>query len=287
MSRCYCLVVVAVAGLCAGSSQAGVIVLDFSAPVPGTIADVTGLGSGFTHRISGSGGAIPTNDPNMTLNTANGHLLLGSVRSDFNSNGFGRNLAAMDSPGLLLLGLGSQDFLIEAIFRNLQVNQLGDQMGLYAGSSVDLVVRGGVHEHNNGSIYQSFVGYSQNAIDGPPSFGGLNVLNAGDDSRFQLGRINGQWFFRWENLTQSGVSLTSPYFSLPLLDAQTSLYVGAFNNDSQNFQSQTAIIDSFIVRTGADVTATVPEPATLTLWSLVSLAGFGVDWYRKRRQNVA
>ncbi len=62
------------------SSQSFATTLDFDVPVPGTINDANGLGTGFTHRLPGTGAALPANDPNMELLTAPGRLLhMGNV----------------------------------------------------------------------------------------------------------------------------------------------------------------------------------------------------------------
>lgn len=137
-----------------GQVQAGFISLNFDSSVSGTISDQNGLGTGFTHRLPGSGSALPSSDPNLVLDTVNSRLIVGSTRSDINGNGFGRNLEGMEAPGLLLSGIGTRNFSVEAVFRDLLVEQPSDQIGIYVGSSVDLVVRGGVHEQSNSPIVQ-------------------------------------------------------------------------------------------------------------------------------------
>jgi hypothetical protein len=247
----------------ASTACADVIVLDFNAPVPGTLADTNGLGTGFTHRLPGSGGAIPANDPNLLLDTANGRLIVNSTRSDFNTTGFGRNLAGMEAPTIGLPGIGAGNLSIEAIFFDLQVDQLSDQIGVLAGSSVDNVVRGGTHEAFTRPAYQAISTYSLNGGDIGPFFGILDLFAPGDDMLVRLSRINGQWQFFWQNLTQPNLTYASPFFTLPLLDAETDLYVGIYNHDARNTTPQQAFLGQFTVRTGTD--ATVPEPATLWL----------------------
>jgi hypothetical protein len=73
--------------ICANPSLCRAITLDFNSPSPGTLNDTNGLGSGFTHRLPGSGSSIATNDPNLTLDTGASRLLVVSTRSDFNTTG--------------------------------------------------------------------------------------------------------------------------------------------------------------------------------------------------------
>jgi hypothetical protein len=246
------------AQVCVASIQ-----LDFSAPVVGTVNDANGIGTGFTQRLPGSGSGIPSNDPSLTLDTVNSQLLVVSSRSDFNTSGFGRNLAAMETPALLLTGIGSGDFLVRAKFLNLHADQLSDQIGIFVGASVDNVVRAGIHEGPSG--YQAFLINSQSGVDVVPSLGADNQFTAGEDGVFEIGRIGGQWYYSWQNLTNPVLSGSFQNISLPALDSQTDLYVGIFNNDARNTIPQTATLDYFTVLIGAEV----PEPASAMIWGLV------------------
>jgi hypothetical protein len=230
--------------------------LNFGSPSPGSLNDVNGQGTGFTHRIPGSGSAIPSNDPNLTLDSANSQLRVRSTRSDFNTTGFGRNLSGMEAPALLLNSISTADFLVQAHFLDLRVDQPSDQIGIFVGSSVDNVVRGGVHE---GPVaYQSFFGYSQNGADGPPSGGSVNQFQAGQEGIFEIGRLGGIWQFRWQNLSAPGFNGSVENVMLPGLDSQSSLYVGVFNHDARNTIAQTAILDWFTVQI-------IPEPVSAVL----------------------
>jgi hypothetical protein len=236
------------------------VTLEFNSPTPGTINDANGLGTGFTHRLPGSGSAIPPNDPKLTLNTAAGQLLVVSSRCDFNTSGFGRNLPAMEAPALLLTGTGSGDFLVRAKFLNLHADQLSDQAGVFVGASVNNVVRAGIHE--GPSEYQAFLINSQNGVDIVPSLGTDNQFQGGQDGVFEIGRIGGMWHYSWQNLTAPAFSGSFQNIALPALDAQTNLYVGIFNHDARNTASQTAILDYFTVLTSASV----PELSSAAIW---------------------
>jgi len=111
------------------------VLLSFDAPVASTIPDTNALGTGFTHRLPGTGGSIPVNDPNLNLLSMPGYLSFRSTRSDINQlNGFGRNLGALDAPGVLLSGMVGQDFRVTAKFDDVQVPDLSDQLLLYVGT---------------------------------------------------------------------------------------------------------------------------------------------------------
>jgi len=254
------------------TASAAVTALTFDSASPGTINDSTGQGTGFTHRLPGSGSAIAANDPNLTLDTVNGRLVVGSTRSDFNLTGFGRNLSGMEAPALLLSGIGGADFLVQARFSDLHVDQLSDQIGIFAGTSVDGLIRGGVHEGATG--YQSFVTNSQNGTDIVPGGGELNQFTAGQDALIEIGRIAGVWHFRWQNLSDPSFAGSVENLLIPDLNLANDLYVGIFNNDARNTTPQNAYLDYFVVRTGVDV----PEPSSIVLLCM-GLAAIG--FYRR------
>lgn len=249
--------------LACNSAQCSISLLDFNSPAPGTLADSTGQGTGFTIRLPGSGLSIPANDPNLTLDTANGHLLINSTRSDFNLTGFGRNLTAMEAPAILISGVGSDDFIVRAKFLDLHTEQSSDQIGVFVGTSVDNVVRGGAHETATPGTYQAIFNWSQSGVDGPPQGGALDVFQAGDDGIFELGRIGGVWHFSWQNLDTPALSGSVGNFTVPGLDSATDLYFGVFNHDARNTTPQLATLEYFQVLTGASV----PEPSSLVLWA--------------------
>ena len=230
-----------------GGHSASSATFTFDSATPGSITDGNGLGTGFTHRLPGSGSGISANDSNLTLDTANGRLLFTSARADFNATGFGRNLAALDAPSFLLSGIGTGDFEIEAHFSNINVDDLSDQLGIFAGASVDNLIRAGAVEGGFGQ-YDSFFTYSFNGMDQNPSLGVL--LPAFHDAIFELGRASGTWYFRWQILDTPNSGFYN--FVVPSLESETDLYVGIFNNDARNFTPRTASVDY--------VSVVVPEP---------------------------
>src|SRR5436190_23698079 len=91
--------------------------LPFSSPQPGTILDTNGNGTGFTTRLPGTGGSLPTNDPYLQL--ASGSLLITSTLTDLNYGGV--DLGIAEAPGLLLPGVGQNDLTISTLVRGIHV----------------------------------------------------------------------------------------------------------------------------------------------------------------------
>ena len=240
-------------------ASADSIILNFNGSGIGTIDDSAGQPTGFTHRLPGSGSSIPSNSPNLTVDAANGHLLFQSTRSDFNLTGFGRNLDAMEAPAIRLRGLAFSDFIVKATFRDIQVDGSSDQLGVFVGTSVDNVLRGGVHELSSPD-YQSFVVNSLNSVDGPPQGGVQFAFSSGQDAEFQIGRINGNWHFRWTNLSDPSKSGSLTNLAVPLGNAPD-LYFGVFHLDARNVTPQVATLDQFSIITGN----LIPEPSTFFL----------------------
>jgi hypothetical protein len=238
--------------------------LGFSGPIAGTLTDTTGQGTGFTVRLPGSGASIPANDPSLLLDAGNGHLIINSTRSDFNLTGFGRNLAAMESPAVLVGNVNSDDFIVRAKFIDIHTDQLSDQIGVFVGTSVDNVVRGGAHETATPGSYQAIFNWSQSGVDGPPQGATLDVFQAGDDGLFEIGRIGGVWHFSWMNTDSPQLNGSITNFTVPGIDQATDLYFGVYNHDARNTVPQVATLDYFQVLTGASV----PEPSSVILGTI-------------------
>ena len=244
--------------------------LEFDAPASSGVNDVNGLGSGFTHRLLGTGASIPIDDPNLNLLTTPGYLGFTSTRSDINQlNGFGLNLASLDAPGVLLTGMIGKDLRITAKFDDIEMPGLSDQLLLYVGTSSEKVLRGGFHQIDNSiSSGQLVLAGNTGAGDfGFPQIDQLGLFSTGDDIVLSLSRTGGQWSLEWENLTNPAASGAYSGVSVPWLDTEPNLYVGLMHMDARNFSPQTAKVDYFRVEVGP-----VPEPSSLALILLVGLA---------------
>lgn len=258
---------IAILSVCPLRSSLG-ITLTFDSPVPGTILDSAGLGTGFTHRLPGTGATLPADDPNMTLRTETGELDLRSTNADINGGGI--NLGQLEAPGFLLPNVGSVDVSLSAEFRNVRVTGLSDQLLLYFGDSASNVVRAGMHESN---VYLIIA--NRGAFDTFPFASGTDAFTTGDDIVLNFGRSNGLWQLSWQNLTNPTKSGASPQVSIPWLDAINDLYAGVMACNARSGTSFTASLHS--------VTA-VPEPST---WVMVAGGIACVSWGVWRRRKRA
>jgi hypothetical protein len=229
--------------------------LTFDSPIADTIADQDGLGSGFIQRLPGTGSALPSSDPNMSLSTNPGRLTLQSTHADINQSYLptGVNLGQLEAPGFFVPGVGAQDITVSALFRDVQVPNNSDQLFLYLGTSQNSVVRVGLHSGNR----YAFV-VNQGVVDTLPFISDFGAFASGDDVQLTFGRSGGQWQMTWQNLTTPAESGSSPFVSLPWLDAQSDLYVGVLASNAGTDISFAAQIDTFSF-------VVVPEPSSRAL----------------------
>lgn len=226
--------------------------LDFDLPVPGTIQDTNGLGTGFTHRLPGTGSLIPVNDPNMDLLGSPGRLRLTSADSDINGS---RNLGILEAVGFLMPGIGTADFALQAKFDGVNVVNASDQLFLFAGISATQVVRAGFHD---GNVYH--ITSNQAGADSIDFATGPGAFISDDDVVLTLARTAGLWTIAWDNLSHpemSGVSTPEVY---PWLDASPYLYLGVHAANARNRISFTSEIDWIDVRVSP-----IPEPSSCLL----------------------
>ena len=204
-----CMVVL----LCAVGQAVADVHLTFDAPVPGTITDTNGSGTGFTHRLPGTGTAWPGDDPNMDLLTSPGRLLLTSTRSGISQGG--SNLDIMEAPGVFLEGIGDQDFSMSAQFHNIQTNQLSDVLVFYVGTSVNNNIIAGFHDPNQ-IIFGGHDGGGTFPFD--KTLNGTQTFTPGDDILLTLSREQSEWSLAWENLTNPSANGSQTEISIPWLD---------------------------------------------------------------------
>jgi VCBS repeat-containing protein len=234
--------------------------LEFDAPVPGTIADRSGQGTGFTHRMPGTGAAIPMNDSNVDLAASPGRLTITSARSDwFAGSSPYYDPAIVEAPSILLQNVGAKDVEIRGGFRNVQLNDWSDQLGLVAGTSNNQNVKALMHME---LLWQygppGLRNYLLNSQIGPssgannfvyPDYGQTpgvtGLFSNGDDIDLTLSRVAGKWSMSWNNLT-SGNTGSSPLFDFPWLDGQD-LYVGLSYENPRSTLSKTSEIENFSV----------------------------------------
>lgn len=258
---CIATLCTLVALLISSPLLAATTALSFDAPVPGTITDTNGQGTGFTNRLPGTGSAHPANDPNLDLVTNPGKLLISSTQADINQTQpglTGLNLPNLETLGIFVAGVGAGDLSVRAVFENVNLPSLSDQITLFAGANENLILRAGLHE---GNVYI----FSPNMGNGDMnSFTGQNAFATGDTLELTLARQSSLWSLTWNNLTaNTSGGLTG--FSLPWLDSQSDFYFGVLAANARSSNTFVATLDSFSV-------TVVPEPSTVVLFGLSTVA---------------
>lgn len=243
------------------------VTLDFDSPVPGTIKDSNGHGTGFTHRLPGTGGALPEFDPNLDLNAVPGRLRLISTNSDINH---ANNLGQLDAPGLLFSNMAGRDFSVSVSCFGVNLPNGSDQLFLYVGTSATNVVRAGFHEQG---VYTAVA--NQGAGDFFLFLSPLNSFAPGDDAVLTLGRTDNSWSLSWQNLTSPSESSSSTPFSVPWLDSEDTLYIGVLSTNPGSAHSHLDTIDHFSV-------TVVPETSSVVL----GLLGFSIVAIRSRSKGA-
>jgi hypothetical protein len=216
--------------------------LHFRAPVPGSLADGSGIGVGLTHRLPGTGAALPASDPNLRILTDDGQLALTTTRSDLNRQ---VRLGEGEYLGLRLRDLGFtgvEDFEVSVVVPNIPSLAAVGQFGVYAGARADRVIRGGLISQNEPDKYGQFFVNNEQGRDHNGVFVGLT--DAGNDVRLTLRRQGGRFSLTVENLTR-GASSTLALNRGDILVGDTDVYVGFFGANPGSEERRTLTIDEF------------------------------------------
>lgn len=234
--------------------------LDFNAPVPSAVNDVNGLGTGFATRLTGTGAAIPANDPNMDLLASPGKLLLTSTHSNLGGLALPTdNFPTAEAPGFFLSGVGTNDIQISAGLRDVNVLNGSDQISVYAAIDGTQNVRAAVHELN------AFVLSVNDGTGDVNVVSTLGIFSTGDDIDVTLSRSTGLWTLSWHNLTNASMG-SLPSVAVPWLDAQSDLSVGV--HAANPGLTQGGQIQSFVAQFDYFSVNVVPEPSSVVLFGL-------------------
>ena len=258
-------------GLAAPYSGAAEIRLDFDAPVPGTIADANGLGTGLTDRLPGTGTSLPIPDTNLNLSAQPGYLTITSTHASLSESSTWPQLEAV---GLYVPNVASNDITISARLVNVHLPNPSDHLGIYAGTSNGQWARAALHLAWYGTGHQYLLSLGGD-VWGDPAVGSGNppLFAEGDTIDLALARVNGQWSMSWDNIT-NGNQGSSPWYSAAGLDNSQDLYVGITYGNPGNNTPQTSQVDWFAVDT-------IPEPSTLVLLGLGAIGLLGYAWRRR------
>jgi len=236
--------------------KARLLHLDFTQPAGAGILDVNGQKIGLTHRLPGTGSALPLADSNLRLRSDRNALELTTTRSDINTQ---ERMSIGEYVGFRLADLGftgKEDFEISATIPNIPGLKVVGQFGLYAGSRSDKNIRGGLISWPEPDTYRLFLVNNSNGID--TDLYEVGLMTSGDDLRLTLRRIGGRYSLVVDNLTRkssSTLTIAHPAF----LDGDSDLYAGLFGANTQSDLCKTLTIRE--VR--ATVWTTLPDNPTI------------------------
>ena len=218
--------------------------LDFRRPVPGTLLDGAGQGTGLTHRLPGTGVELPARDVRLKLDTEAGRLELTTTRSDINTQHL---LEQGEYLGLRLADLGftgREDFEISVTVPNIPALHAVGQFGLYAGPRSDRNIRGGLISRSEPERYGQFLVNNDAGRD--TDLNVVGILSSGDDMHLILRRKDGRYALSVENRS-TGSSSTLTIRHPEFLDAEKDLHVGFFAADPQSDVPRTLLIKDMSV----------------------------------------
>ena len=200
----------------ATSASSGLNVsLNFLSSISGTIADSAGNGTGFTTRLPGTGASIPANDPNLTLNAANGALQIGSGATEY--------------IGLPLSSVGvtsSEDFSVSLPLANVQYPNASDQAGIFIGTSSTQAFRGGIA--NLAGTPSAFTVQTNGSSDSNTLSSTALAPSPGDNIVLILSRAGGVYSLQLNNLTAPTKSGLIPITQPAYLSGVSGLIAGFF-----------------------------------------------------------
>jgi hypothetical protein len=231
-----------------------VLRLTFDRASDGSLRDAAGLGTGLTHRLPGTGGALPLQDPNLRLDPAQQRLELTTTDSDLNRQ---FQLDHGEYLGMRLADLGftgKEDFAVTTTIPNIPALQFIGQFGLYAGVRSDRNIRGGVIGRREPGQYRQFLVNNDAGRD--RDLGLIGLLTTGTDLRLTLKRIDGKYTLVVENLTagsSSALTIRHPAF----LDNERDMYVGLFGANTHSDVRKTLLVKELEV-TVWTVTSSAP-----------------------------
>jgi hypothetical protein len=205
--------------------------LDFTRPKASSILDAEGRGTGLTHRLPGTGAALPERDPNLRLQTGSGVLNLTTTRSDINTQD---RMSTGEYLGVRLSDLGftgREDFEFSATIPKIPSLDVVGQFGLYAGASSVANIRGGLISTPQPGRYGLFLVNNSGGRDS--DLNEVGVMSTGDDLRLTLRRANGRYCLVVENITR-GSSNTLAINHPSFLDKVLDLYAGLFGANTQS-----------------------------------------------------
>ena len=228
-----------VAAFLALSASAQSVNLTFNAPLPGTLTDATGQGTGFTTRLLGTGSSLPVNDPSLLI--TGGTLAMTSSQTQIGQSAYAYGLNIASVPSVYWSALSGHDATANVRFQPLPPLNANVATGIiFATSTTEYVMytlteQGYIGMSSTGAPAQSWA-----TLSSP------GVFNVNDSVEISLARSGNHWFGTWTNLSTNTSGNTGPQLAGYLTGAHD-LYVGVFAF-SPNFGSIpfTVNLDNFV-----------------------------------------
>jgi arabinan endo-1,5-alpha-L-arabinosidase len=216
----------------------------FDTPATEGLRDNTGAFTGLTSRLGGTGGSLPANDPNLTLDHAQGRLLLRSTRSDFNGSA-GLATGSIVGHRLSEFGFtGTEDFVVAVEFEPITGLEDIDQVGLFVGTNGTTLTRAGVIIWG-GTTPTRYAVHTSGGTD-TGLFLDEAGMNLSDGMTVVIARTDGVWSYQVEGLA------SNPPVGLAALDAASDLTFGVFAVHPLNTTSKTVGVKSLSVSIAGD-----------------------------------
>lgn len=222
--------------------------LTFDGALEASIRDATGLGTGLTQRLPGTGSRLPERDPNLRLDTVKAQLELTTTRSDIRNQ---VRLFQGEYLGIRLADFGftgKEDFAVTAVIPNTPALEDYGQFGLYAGTRSDQNIRGGLIKWGWGRTdpgqNTQFLVNNNGGAD--TDLYKVGLLSPGTSLRLTLLRTGGKYSLTVENLTEGGAS-TLQIRHPEYLDGQPDLFVGLFGANPYSDVRKTLVVKEFSV----------------------------------------
>lgn len=218
--------------------------LTFAQPAADGIRDDAGVPTGFTHRLPGTGTALPNDDPNLRFVPEKKQLELTTTKSDLNTQS---DLPQGEYLGVKLTDhgfTGAEDFAVSVTILDIPALEHIGQFGLYAGPASDNSIRGGLisTKRSEPGQYMQFLVANRNGVDSRPYKVGL--FETGSDLRITLTRTAGEYTLKIENLTNGNASTLTARQS-PFPAGERDLYVGVFGANTQSDVRRTLVLKDF------------------------------------------
>jgi hypothetical protein len=220
--------------------------LDFRQAVAGTLLDAAGMGTGFTHRLPGTGKRLLNADKNLRLDLEEGRLELTTTNTDLNTS-FRLDWGEYLGVRLSDLGFtGKEDFAITVAVPDIPELPHVGQFGLYAALDSRQSIRGGMISTKEPKQYRQFIVENREGEDAPPKYVGVGF--PGDDLRLTLKREGQHFTLTVENQKTGSTSLRvrQPDFLEGEKDLKD-LDVGFFGANTQSNVQRTLKLKEFQV----------------------------------------